>query len=138
MCGRMTSTTTADEIAKQFEAELITKEAENLPASYNVASTQDIMVIANHKDDGRVLETMHWGLVPFFAKDKKTSGRMINARAESVPDKPAYRRAFTKHRCVIPADGFFAQKTANLLHSLAYGRFGTTHNCPKTQTHCSL
>jgi putative SOS response-associated peptidase YedK len=103
----MTSTTTADEIAKQFEAQLITKEAENLPASYNVAPTQDILVVANHKEDGRVLETMHWGLVPFFAKDKKTSGRMINARAESVPDKPAYRRAFTKHRCIIPADGFY-------------------------------
>lgn len=107
MCGRMTSTTTADEIAKQFEAQLVTKEAEDLAASYNVAPTQDIMVVANHKDDGRVLETMHWGLVPFFSKDMKGSARMINARAESVPDKPAYRRAFTKHRCIIPADGFY-------------------------------
>jgi putative SOS response-associated peptidase YedK len=103
----MTSTTTADEIAKQFEAQLITKEAETSPASYNVAPTQDVLVVAEHKDDGRMLETMHWGLVPFFSKDKKGSARMINARADTVPDKPAFRRAFTKHRCIIPADGFY-------------------------------
>ena len=109
----MTSTTTADEIAEQFEAQLVTKEADDLPASYNVAPTQDIMVVANHKDGSRVLETMHWGLVPFFSKDKKTSGRMINARVENVPDKPAYRRAFTKHRCIIPADGFYEWQKIN-------------------------
>jgi putative SOS response-associated peptidase YedK len=103
----MTSTTSADEIAKQFEAQLITKEADNAPANYNVAPTQDVLVVAEHRDDGRMLETMHWGLVPFFAKDKKTSARMINARADGVPDKPAFRRAFTKHRCIIPADGFY-------------------------------
>lgn len=103
----MTSTTSADEIAKQFEAQLISKEADSVPPSYNVAPTQDIRVIAEHKEDGRMLETMHWGLVPFFSKDKKGSARMINARAESVPEKPAYRRAFTKHRCIIPSDGFY-------------------------------
>lgn len=106
MCGRMTSTTSPDEIAKHFDVERIDKRVDELPARYNVAPTQDIMVIAEHKD-GRRLEPMRWGLVPFFSKDMSGAARMINARAEAVADKPAYRHAFAKRRCLIPVDGFY-------------------------------
>ncbi len=55
----------------------------------------------------RRLEQLHWGLVPFWAKDPSVGNRMINARAESIADKNAYKRAFRKRRCIIPADGFY-------------------------------
>lgn len=115
MCGRMTTTTSADEIAKQFEAAVVAKEAAERQPSYNVAPTQDIIVVSNQSNDSdeREVRTMHWGLVPFFAKDTKGSARMINARAENVADKPAYRRAFKKRRCIIPADGYYEWEKVN-------------------------
>lgn len=104
MCGRFVSATTPDEIAKYFDA---TPEAEALlEPSYNVAPTKDVYVVV---DDGttRKVDAFHWGLVPFWAKSPAVGNRMINARAETLAEKNAYRRAFAKRRCIIPADGFY-------------------------------
>ncbi len=106
MCGRMTSTTSIEDIAKALGIEEIEPDAERLPSSYNVAPTEDVLVVAEHTGVRR-LETMRWGLVPFFAKDLSGSARMINARADSVTMKPAYRRAFKGHRCLFPIDGYY-------------------------------
>ena len=79
---------------------------EPLEERYNVAPTDEVYAVVE-RDDKRLLGTMKWGLVPWFSKDPKGGARMINARAESVPTKPAFRRAFEKRRCLIPADGFY-------------------------------
>jgi len=73
---------------------------------YNVAPGTDVPVIVNNSG-GRKVALMHWGLVPRWAKDKKIGYQMINARAETVEQKPAFREAFMRRRCLIPADGFF-------------------------------
>ena len=77
--------------------------------NYNVAPTQRILAIINQDNENK-LEKLHWGLVPFWANDISMGSRMINARAETVSQKPAFRNAFRKRRCVIPADGFYEWK----------------------------
>ena len=77
---------------------------------YNVAPTQDVPVVwVARKDDAPARRGgfMRWGLIPSWAKDESIGNRMINARAESVTDKPAFRSAFAKRRCLVPADGFY-------------------------------
>ena len=80
-------------------------EADLVP-NYNVAPTQDVYAAAQH-DGRRFLVTCRWGLVPSWADDPKIGARMINARAETIEDKPAYRESFQRRRCLIPADGFY-------------------------------
>jgi len=106
MCGRTTSTTPAGEIAEALSVDEVYPSAKEKPPSFNVAPTQEIFVVAAHGDMRR-LETMRWGLVPFFAKGLSGSARMINARAEVLVEKPAYHRAFRKRRCLIPFDGYY-------------------------------
>lgn len=77
-----------------------------LRPSYNVAPTDEVYAVAEH-DGRRLLGTMRWGLVPHFAKDRKVAARHINARVETVADKPTFRDYFRRRRCIIPADGFF-------------------------------
>ena len=77
--------------------------------NYNVAPTQKILAIINQDNENK-LEKLHWGLVPFWANDISMGSRMINARAETVSQKPGFRNAFRKRRCVIPADGFYEWK----------------------------
>lgn len=74
---------------------------------YNIAPSQTIPIIRELADGSLVLAPARWGLIPFWAKDEKISSRMINARAETLAEKPAYRAAYKKRRCLIPADGFF-------------------------------
>ncbi len=106
MCGRMTSTTPVEQIAKALDVDELTVGAENFVGSYNVAPTQEILVVTA-RNDHRKLQMMRWGLVPFFAKDFSSSALMINARAEGLSRKPAYRRPFEKRRCLIHFDGFY-------------------------------
>jgi len=84
-----------------------------LPLRFNIAPTQDVAVVRLAKaGGGRELLTMHWGLIPSWAKDPKIGNRMINARAESVAEKPSFRAAFRRRRCLVPADGYYEwQKT---------------------------
>jgi putative SOS response-associated peptidase YedK len=106
MCGRFVSASPPDEIARYFDA---TAPEALLEPSYNVAPTNDIYAVTS---DGalRRVEAFHWGLVPGWAKDPKVGSRMINARAETLASKNAYKPAFTRRRCLIPADGFYEWK----------------------------
>ncbi|MGH9137877.1 MAG: SOS response-associated peptidase [Acidimicrobiales bacterium] len=107
MCGRFVSSSPPDELAKYFDAEQVSEQA--LESSYNVTPTSDIYAVVETGGIRR-LETFHWGLIPFWAKDAKVGQKMINARAENLADRNAYKRAFQKRRCIIPADGFYEWK----------------------------
>ena len=74
---------------------------------YNIAPTQYLAAIRNAESDGRELVMLRWGLVPFWAKDPAIGNRMINARAETVAEKPSYRNAYKHRRCIVLADGFY-------------------------------
>ena len=105
MCGRFVSSTPPDQLARYFGAEAPPPE-QYLEENYNVAPTQAVYTV--YEDGGvRRLDTFHWGLVPFWAKDPKVGNRMINARAETLADKNAYKRPFARRRCIVPADGFY-------------------------------
>ena len=106
MCGRFTLTSNMDELQARFDFE-----ARDLVfrPRYNVAPTQGVVAVLSDRDNpGRNrAEMMRWGLIPFWAKDAKIGARMINARAETVAQKPAFRNALGKRRCLILADGFY-------------------------------
>jgi len=107
MCGRYEVHTPIEEIARRFDA-AVTAEASALPPRYNVAPSLRVPVIRDGKA-GRQLEAMTWGLVPSWAKD--LSGvKPINARIETVFEKPMFRTAIRRRRCLIPADGFYEWK----------------------------
>jgi putative SOS response-associated peptidase YedK len=113
MCGRFVSASPPDEIARYFDAVPDTAVVEGSDsqrgANYNVAPTTDVFAVL--VDGGvRALETLHWGLVPFWAKDPSVGNRMINARSETLAEKASYKNAFRKRRCIIPADGFYEWK----------------------------
>lgn len=103
MCGRFVSATPPDQVAAYFGTGA---PSARLEPSYNVAPTSDVYAVLS---DGstRHLDAFHWGLVPLWAKDAKIGSRMINARAETLAEKNAYKAAFRKRRCLIPADGFY-------------------------------
>lgn len=107
MCGRFVSSSPPDELATYFNAEAAV--AAPLAASYNVAPSNDVYVVVE-TGGVRRLDTFLWGLVPFWAKDLKTGLKMINARAEGLAGKNAYKHAYKKRRCIIPADGFYEWK----------------------------
>ncbi len=103
MCGRFVQSSDPAAYAEFFEARLV---AEPLPVSYNVAPTDPVYAVAEH-DGERLLGSFRWGLLPWWAKDRRIAARNINARAETLADKPAFRDSFAKRRCLIPADGFY-------------------------------
>jgi putative SOS response-associated peptidase YedK len=107
MCGRFVSASPPDEIAKYFDADETA--LPELEPSYNVAPTNDVYAVAVDGDIRKV-EAFHWGLVPSWAKDPKIGSKMINARSEGIATKNAYRAAFKRRRCIIPADGFYEWK----------------------------
>ncbi len=110
MCGRFVSSNKPDKIAEYFDASF---DAEPLPANFNVAPTSDVYGVVALPGSGgeqRAVQAFHWGLVPSWAKDVKISSKMINARAETVAEKPAFKSAFLKHRMIIPMDGFYEWK----------------------------
>jgi putative SOS response-associated peptidase YedK len=104
MCGRFVAASDPDQLALWFDVD--DRRTDELPASYNVAPTMPVYAIAEHARR-RYLVSFRWGLVPTWADDAKGAARMINARAETIADKPAYRTALQRHRCLIPADGFY-------------------------------
>ena len=108
MCGRYAATKDTAELVEEFEAVVV--EAEDLAPDYNVAPTKRVRLVVDREIDGvatRTLEVGRWGLVPSWAKDPSIGSRMINARAETVASKPAFRSAFAKRRCLVPADGYY-------------------------------
>ncbi|MDQ5826786.1 MAG: SOS response-associated peptidase [Chloroflexota bacterium] len=110
MCGRYTLRTPVDTLAERFE---IDDTPSSIAASYNVAPTQGVATVLV-EGGKRKLEMLHWGLIPSWADDPSIGNKMINARAETVAEKPSFRKAFRNHRCLVLADGFYEwQKTAN-------------------------
>jgi putative SOS response-associated peptidase YedK len=109
MCGRYLLTASARDIAKQFSLDV----APELTPRYNIAPTQTVLCIRASRDgDVREAAPVHWGLIPYWAKDRDIGSRMINARSESVREKPAFRTAFERRRCLVPADGFYEWRKA--------------------------
>lgn len=106
MCGRYTIHSSFQVIADLFEVE----SGPALVPRYNVAPTQDVPVVRLDQEQHRELVMMRWGLVPYWAKDPKIGNSLINARSESVSEKPAFRNAFQRRRCLVVADGFFEWK----------------------------
>ncbi len=116
MCGRYASSRRPADLVEEFEIEEV--RAEELSPDYNVAPTKKVYAVVERppsqdapadepSDPQRQLRVVTWGLVPSWAKDPKIGNRMINARMETVAEKPAYRRAFAKRRCLLPADGYY-------------------------------
>ena len=116
MCGRYASSRRPEDLVEEFEV-VDSRVPEPLAPDYNVAPTKEVYAVVERppsKEAGdageppeRQLRVLKWGLVPSWAKDPSIGNRMINARMETVAEKPAYRRAFAARRCLLPADGYF-------------------------------
>ncbi len=104
MCGRFVSSTPPDQLAAYFGADQLGETL--LEPSYNVAPTNEVYTVIE-EDGRRELGTSRWGLIPFWAKDTKIGNKMINARAETIATKNAFRKPFQRQRCIIPVDRFY-------------------------------
>ena len=104
MCGRFALFAGREELAKHFG---VTLEDMEITPRYNVAPSQAVLAIRAGEQGGREAVRLHWGFVPSWAKDPSIGNRMINARADTAPEKPAFRAAFKSRRCLIPASGFY-------------------------------
>jgi putative SOS response-associated peptidase YedK len=112
MCGRYASSRQPEDLVEEFD--IRSSELPHLEPDWNVAPTKEVYAVVERPPSGehelepeRQLRVLTWGLVPFWAKDPSVGNRMINARMETVAEKPAYRRAFEKRRAILPADGYF-------------------------------
>jgi putative SOS response-associated peptidase YedK len=103
MCGRFAFYSPSEATAALFGVD----GALAVEPRYNIAPTQFVAAIRDDANERRELVMLRWGLVPFWAKDPAIGNRMINARAETVAEKPSYRAAFKHRRCVVLADGFY-------------------------------
>ena len=103
MCGRFAQPRSSEELARIFHAR---PAAEIAGERFNVAPTDEVAAVVEHHGD-RTVDAFRWGLVPFFADTPKGAARLINARAETVETSPAFRTAFARHRCIVPADAFY-------------------------------
>ncbi len=117
MCGRYASSRAPEDLVEEFEVHQV--DLPRLEPDWNVAPTKEVYAVVERPPSGssgdegsqaapqRQLRAMTWGLVPFWAKDPAVGSRMINARMETVAEKPAYRRAFERRRALLPADGYY-------------------------------
>jgi putative SOS response-associated peptidase YedK len=109
MCGRYASFLPAEAVARLFQT---VNPLPNLPPTWNMAPTQDAMVVRRHPESGeRHLDLLKWGLLPFFTKDSVHAKRPINARAETVATSGMSRSSFARRRCIVPADAFYEWKS---------------------------
>ncbi len=111
MCGRYASSRRPEDLIEEFEV-VSSQVREPLRPDYNVAPTDEVYAVLERPPTGeaapeRQLRVLHWGLVPSWAKDPGIGSRMINARMETVAEKPAFRRALATRRCLLPADGYY-------------------------------
>ncbi|WP_027942941.1 SOS response-associated peptidase [Amycolatopsis taiwanensis] len=118
MCGRYSASKSPAKLVEEFGAADQT-EGKARDADYNVAPTKNVVTVVQrhprdaegnvltHEPTERTLRLMRWGLVPFWAKDPSVGNRMINTRAETATEKPAFRTALAKRRCLVPADGWY-------------------------------
>ena len=106
MCGRFTMHHTREQVALRFDVQTV----EAAPQErFNIAPTQPVAVVME-QDDERVLDALQWGLIPAWAKEPGIGNKLINARAETLAEKPSFRQALKKRRCLIPSDGFYEWK----------------------------
>jgi putative SOS response-associated peptidase YedK len=108
MCGRYSLTTAPEAMRDMFGFENLP----NLAPRFNIAPTQDVAVVRRAAGGARELAMLRWGLIPSWAKDAAIGAPMINARAETVAHKPAFKSAFRERRCLVPADGFYEWRAA--------------------------
>jgi len=108
VCGRYAFFSPAEAVRRVFGVETVPL----LEARYNVAPTQAVPVVREREPGQREVALLHWGLVPSWARDKSIGNRMINARAETLAEKPAYRRAYRDRRCLVLADGWYEWQTS--------------------------
>jgi putative SOS response-associated peptidase YedK len=114
MCGRYASSRKPEDLVEEFEIDKV-EVAETLVPDYNVAPTKQVYAVVQRPRSSedrtgpseRQLRTLKWGLVPFWAKDPSIGSKLINARMETVHEKPAFRRPFASRRCLLPADGYY-------------------------------
>ncbi|HEV7824510.1 MAG TPA: SOS response-associated peptidase [Mycobacteriales bacterium] len=106
MCGRYASTRGPDELTLVFDAEDGTGDAAP-EADYNVAPTKPVYAVRSAPDGARRLDVVSWGLVPSWARDRRIASKLLNARAETLATTPAFRSAFARRRCLVPADGWY-------------------------------
>lgn len=104
MCGRFTNDAKAEDIEKEFKVGKLN--GVSFSARYNIAPTQVIPAVLE-ADGERIVGELRWGLIPPWAKDEKIASNLINARAETLAEKPSFKNAFRSRRCVIPASGFY-------------------------------
>lgn len=115
MCGRYAQSQNVHDLVAEFEVDAEYAPETPLEPDYNVAPTKEVYAVLERRPSGadertppvRQLRTMRWGLVPSWAKDPSVGSRMINARRETVAEKPAYKKAFARRRCLLPADGYY-------------------------------
>lgn len=103
MCGRFTLRTPTPVLMSRFRL----ANAPELAPRYNIAPTQSVPVVRQQKNGDWELTQLHWGLIPSWAKDVKSAAHLINARGETVAEKPSFRTAFRRRRCLVIADGYF-------------------------------
>ncbi|WP_413163593.1 SOS response-associated peptidase [Capilliphycus salinus ALCB114379] len=127
MCGRFTLTCLGEQLAEIFQL----SEVPEITPRYNIAPTQLVATVSiNSKSEKRQLNWMRWGLIPSWAKDQKMGAKLINARVETVAEKPSFRQAIRQRRCLIVADGFYEwqkiedQKQPYYLHVENHQPFG--------------
>lgn len=107
MCGRFVSSNNPEQLASYFGASLDT---EPLGENFNVAPTSDVYGVVIDENHRRSIRAFHWGLVPSWAKDVRIGSKMINARAETLAEKPSFKRLFATRRLLVPMDGFYEWK----------------------------
>lgn len=110
MCGRFTLASDPELLYGLFDDPKLQIE---FTPRYNITPTQDVAVIANTQDEGedKKVDYFHWGLIPTWAKDPKIGSRMINARSETLSEKPSFKSAYKRKRCLILADGYYEWQT---------------------------
>ena len=108
MCGRYAFFSPAEAVKRVFALD----DVPALEPRYNVAPTQDVPTVRAGEEGARAFALLHWGLVPKWAKEKAIGNRMINARAETLAEKPSFRDAFRKRRCLVLADGWYEWQVA--------------------------
>ena len=121
MCGRMTLTRSGREIAEYFALEMKAEavgeiDGATLRPRYNIAPSQLVATILSSADGARILRWKQWGLVPSWSKSADMGGRLFNARSETAHEKPSFRTAWKRRRCLIVADGFYEWTPRNRDH----------------------
>jgi putative SOS response-associated peptidase YedK len=123
MCGRYANFLAEQDLIDAFAIATVADEVRLLPPSWNIAPTQRTVIVRQSAERERTAEVARWGLVPGWAKDPSIGSKMFNARSETIAEKPSFRSAFAKRRCIVPANGYYewqvvdGTKTPQYIHA---------------------